>query len=255
MRSLWTIISVMALANLLAMLGFVGWLGMSDRLSKDRFDRVRAVLAPTNAQEQADSAKAAVDAEEAAVQAKEDSRVGQMPMPADDRTSTLEELEAIANMRVARAEGEANRMRQALELSWEELKRERTKLDKERAAFEAMREQLAKTEGSEQFQKAVALYESIGADAAANLFRQILDDREKTQDEKVRTVAAYLNAMKSRTAAQILKQFEASDPTMAAVLLESIRSLGVDAGRDSGTAADARPNATAELGSAGSGNP
>ncbi|MCA9305470.1 MAG: hypothetical protein R3B46_05790 [Phycisphaerales bacterium] len=255
MRTMWTIISVLALANLLAMAGFVGWLGMSDRLSKDRIEQVRAVFAPTNAQQQIDTTKANAEAEAAEAQAKEDARVGQMPMPADDRTSTLAELEAIANMRVARAEGEAKRMREALELSWEELKRERAKLERERKAFDEMRRGLAETEGAEQFQKAVALYESLGADAASNLFRQILDDRGRSRDENIRTVAAYLNAMKSRTAAQVIKQFEASDPAMAAVLLESIRSLGVDAGRDTGTDADARPNATAELGSSGPGTP
>lgn len=246
MRTIWNIISVLALANLLAVVGFIGWLGMSDRLSPDRVDRVRAVFAPTNAQEKTQTADAEAEAEQAAVEAEEAARVGEMPMPSVDRTKTLEELEAIANMRVSRAEGEVKRMRETLELSWDELRRERARFEGEREAFERMRSELAATEGQEQFQKAVSLYESVGTDSATNMFRQIIEG-PGSRNESLRTVAGYLNAMKSRTAAQIIKQFEASDPALAADLLERIRSLGVDAGAPEGSDPNARSNAPAQL--------
>lgn len=250
MRTIWNIISVLALANLLAVAGFIGWLGVSDRLSRDRVEQVRAVFAPTNAQQKSDAAAAETQAEEAAEAAQEAARVGVMPMPSVDRTRTLEELEAIANMRVARAEGEVKRMREALELSWQELRSERTKFEQERAAFEQMRTELAATEGQEQFQKAVALYESVGTDSATNMLRELIEGAGARSDN-LRTVAGYLNAMKPRTAAQIIKQFEASDPGLAADLLERIRSLGVDAEAAEGTDPDARPNTPAQLSPAG----
>lgn len=250
MRTIWTIISMLALANLLAVAGFIGWLGMSDRLSEGRIERVRAVFAPTNAQEKSDNATADAEAKRAASEAQEAARVGGMPMPSVDRTRTLEELEAIANMRVARAEGEVKRMREALELSWEELRRERARFEETRSAFETMRAELQATEGSEQFRKAVALYESVGTESATNMLRQIMEG-SRPRNESLRTVAGYLNAMKPRNAAQIIKQFEASDPALAADLLERIRSLGVDAAAPEGPDANARSNAPAALPPAG----
>lgn len=249
MRSLWTIITVVALANLLAIAGFAGWLAASNRVNMDRIERVRAVFAPTVAQEEADARKAQAEQEALEQQQTEEARIGSMPMTADDRTQTLEELEAIANMRAARAEGETRRLMDALELSWEELKRERAKFEQERKEFLAMRDRLAETEGSEQFRKAVSLYESVGAEAAASMFRELIRQDGPTPGQNTEAVASYLNSMKSRTAAQIIQIFQDADPAMAADLLERVRNYGVNAAAPEGSASNARPNSTANLGS------
>ena len=47
MRNLWTIASVLAIANLFAIGSFVGWLGASGRLDRERFDDLKRMLAET----------------------------------------------------------------------------------------------------------------------------------------------------------------------------------------------------------------
>ncbi len=51
MKRIWTIISILALANVLAIGGFVGWLQTSGRLNKDRMQRLRELFAPTITEE------------------------------------------------------------------------------------------------------------------------------------------------------------------------------------------------------------
>ena len=57
MKRVWTIISILAVANLLALGGFVGWLKTSGRLNKERMQQLRELFAPTIAE----SAKQAAD--------------------------------------------------------------------------------------------------------------------------------------------------------------------------------------------------
>jgi len=61
-RSLRTIITTLAIADILALAGFVGWLKMSDRLDMDRLEQVRSLFAETRAQQQAREAKEAQEA-------------------------------------------------------------------------------------------------------------------------------------------------------------------------------------------------
>ena len=51
MKNLWNIISFMSVVNLIALLLFFGWLWKTDRLSMDRVQRLRDMLAETNAEE------------------------------------------------------------------------------------------------------------------------------------------------------------------------------------------------------------
>ena len=51
-KSLWIIISTLAIANLLALIGFGAWLHTSDRLDGERLERVRRIFAETRAAEQ-----------------------------------------------------------------------------------------------------------------------------------------------------------------------------------------------------------
>lgn len=239
MRGLWTIISVLALANLLAMGAFIGWLGASGRLSPARIDQVRAVFAPTVAQEQKEQTESEAKAAAEQAEAAEAARVGALPMPADERTGTLEELEAIANMRVARAEGETRRMMDTLALSWEELKRERARFEAERASFEEMRTRLAATEGSEQFAKAVALYESVGPESAQAMLRELISRDGAVPGQNTEQAVAYLNAMKQRTAAKVIQLFQDEDPALAADLLDRVRGYGMLTRSDGAPTGDA----------------
>ena len=52
MKRIWMIVSTLAIANMLAVIGLLAWLHTSDRLSKDRLQSIRSMLAVTHAQEE-----------------------------------------------------------------------------------------------------------------------------------------------------------------------------------------------------------
>ena len=66
MRTAWNIITLVALANLIAIVGFVWWLHFSGRLDMDRVEAVRTMLSETiseqTTREQTEEAQAAQEA-------------------------------------------------------------------------------------------------------------------------------------------------------------------------------------------------
>ena len=53
MRVLWNMLSFLAVVNLLALAMVAGWLWKTDRLDRDRLERLRALFAQTITNEQA----------------------------------------------------------------------------------------------------------------------------------------------------------------------------------------------------------
>ena len=84
-----------------------------------------------------------------------------------------------------------------------------------------MRQRLTSIEAGEQFKKTVTLYEGLSADKAQAIMETLLNDG------KVDQVVSYLNAMQSRAAKKIIEKFD--DPTVAADLLERLRTRGIQA--------------------------
>ena len=76
MRTAWNIITLVALANLIAIVGFVWWLHFSGRLDMDRVEAVRTMLSETiseqTTREQTEEAQAAQEAADAEMEAKLD---------------------------------------------------------------------------------------------------------------------------------------------------------------------------------------
>ncbi|MFT3686204.1 MAG: hypothetical protein QM783_14990 [Phycisphaerales bacterium] len=65
MKRVWNMLAFLAIANLLAIGGFVGWLAATDRLSVDRLRTLRESWKTTVAEEKEAEAKAAVESEAA----------------------------------------------------------------------------------------------------------------------------------------------------------------------------------------------
>jgi len=217
-RSAWTILSTVALANLLALLGFVGWLGATGRLSGERIEQLRAIFAETVAQEQTRLTAEAAEAEAAAQRAAEEEAAARPPIDAGDRLALQAQYDAIMQQRLARA-------RETLETMSDAMAGERAQLDAdlaafhaEKQAFEDMRSRISAIEGDAQFAKALALYSSMKPKDAAAALRVIYDRGEIDQ------VVAYLDRMDGRKASKILAQFA---PELAAGLLERLRTRGV----------------------------
>lgn len=221
MRSAWHVITVMALANLIAIVGFVWWLHFSGRIDGDRVETIRAMLAePIDAERARKNAEAA----EAEAEHERQAEIRQMsgpPVSASEALSLRIETSEIDLQRIQRLNREVRDLTATLSRERRELDREREAFEKMRAAFEAMREEIARIEGDEQFAKSVGVLESLRpADAKQTLLELIDSDRAQ--------VVAYLNAMKARQRSKVMTEFvKDGQADLAAELLEEIRLRGL----------------------------
>ena len=76
------IVSTLAIANMLAVIGLLAWLHTSDRLSKERIHDIRTMLAVTHAQEEQVKLDAENAAAEEAKRAAEEARKAVPPVTA-----------------------------------------------------------------------------------------------------------------------------------------------------------------------------
>lgn len=221
MRTLWTILSVLAVANLLALGAFVAWLGGTDRLDLSRVRDMREMFSVTLTQQREDDAKAKAQEEEELRAAKEKARMEQPPVTAAD---TLEIKLEQSKADIERLEA----VRREVRILQETLRRERQALDEDRAALKKEREEfdraravVAETEGNAQFRKALATYEGLKPDQAKAALQELIDRKEVDQ------VVAYLNAMQERTRVKVISEFIEADPKVATDLLERLRMRGL----------------------------
>jgi light-regulated signal transduction histidine kinase (bacteriophytochrome) len=221
MRTLWNILSTIAVANLLALVGFVSWLVVTDRLTSDRVEIFRSTLSETVQAEQVRLDQEADDVRIAADEAEAEMKAQLPPISAADRLLLNDESEELARQRLQRVHREVTDLQRTLRDESAQVALERAALDLRKTDFEAMRQRIAQIEGDAQFTKTVKLYESLKPDNARDLFQQLIDKKQTAQ------VVAYLNAMQQRAASKIIASFE--DPNVAAGLLESIRVYGLEA--------------------------
>jgi len=221
LRSLWTILTTVALVNLLALGGFAGWLVASHRLDRDRLERIRAMLAETIEEEQARLAEEEQQQQAALKAAQEEEERRKSPVAAVGRLQLAAEVSELVQEDLERARKEQEALKRALAIERAALERDRAQFLAERNAFETMRKQIEAAERDEQFKKTIRLYESIKPAQAKDMLLALLSQGQTVQ------VVAYLNAMSSRAAAKIIKQFK-DDPALAADLLERLRSFGLD---------------------------
>ena len=221
-RSLWTIIVTIAIANMLGFTIFLAWLSVTDRLSADRVNDLRELFSETVAmQEAADeqaekeaSAQAAIDADRAAI--------GTPPITAQGKSKYIDEIAQSAEQRAIRTAREAQDRQETL-FQWQrDLDKREAKFRAEKERFEAVRAEIKEREGSEQFKKTLKIYESLPPDQAASILTQLVQQGDEDQ------VVSFLNAMKPRIAGDITGTIEADDPALAARLLERLREHGVE---------------------------
>jgi len=238
MRAIFTLVATLAIAHLLALAGFGGWLVATDRLNADRLEEIRELIeTPADAEEeQTDEPESSSDASIEQASAPALSVEEQLAMRLDE--------EAIAAQIRGLAARQVRDLRQALQRDTRKLAEERAAFEAEKRAFEDYIQTLRRTDGSEQFQKAVALIERMDPGDVAQMMRAIIeggavralpDDGlvERTgqpREQGLGRVVAYLNAMQERKRATVMGEFAAQDPALAAELLERLRMRGQRAG-------------------------
>lgn len=225
MKRIWTVLSVIALANMVALGGFVGWLGQTGRLSKDRLHEVREMFTDTVAAEQARrdaEAKQAAEVEAARLAVPSGKPRTASELVAMQVNATVEDLQRI------------ERLRREVEDLQRTLRRDQASLDgqvasfqAERDEFNAMRERMREIEGGDQFKKSLSVLETVKANEAKQILDNLLTDGADEQ------VVSYLNAMDERARSRILSEFiKVGQTEVAADLLEALRTRGLEARAD-----------------------
>lgn len=236
MRSLWIIISTLAIANLVGILGFVGWLAATDRLTGARVMQVRALLSKTAAQQHAEAQAAEEERQRQASQAAQEAKMRVPPEPSADAMQRVRDEDELTALRRARSLDEVKQMQAQLDAR-------QAALDQQRTELEAARKQLAAQAGAGarkvqdgQFKQALAALEAQRPADARKVLQALWDQQQGDQ------VVAYLAAMGERARSRIMAEFIKSDEKLAARLLEQLRTHGVGTG---GAGAPAQPRAAA----------
>jgi hypothetical protein len=234
MRNLWTIASVLALANLFAIGSFVGWLGASGRLDRERFAELKTVLAETPEEREARLAAdvAVAEQRDAEVQQLRDqvARLMTSPMTAEELVALQQEAAMAADQRMTRTMRELDDLRSLLARERQESDRLAEAIELQRAAFEARITERDKLIGQEQFRTAVESLQGQRAPVAMAMLMAMWEGQAAPPAGELdgeAVVVEYLRAMEGRQRNKVIAEFAEADPTLAAVLLERLRTDGV----------------------------
>lgn len=222
MKSALVALCVLAVANILAVLGFVGWLKATDRLSPARIELVRQIFAPTLKQEKAKQdeaeAKAAAEKKEAAQAA----RLARPAVTSEMELAARLETTEMDRQRQQRLRDEIGQLQKAIGAKLDELDRLKAQVAQARQEFEEMTRKTRELATDQQFKKSLGVLETMKPSQAKTALQEVMGGEEG----KERAVA-YLNAMDEGVRSKILQEFIKDEPKVAAELLEALRTRGV----------------------------
>jgi hypothetical protein len=246
MKKLWTALSIVSLANLLAMSALALWLVNSDRLNMDRVRQARVVLAKTITQEKSEADAAAAKAAEDQRAAEAARIAARPPLTAAERLAARVEATEMDLQRAERLKREVQDMQRQLTDERAKLTADKEKLAADRKTFEEMiaANTAATTDG--QFQKTLAVMESLKPPQAIAMLKEMMPEAAAAAPAAdpnaglaaggAATVAAptrdmtkavsYLDAMDEKHRGAIMKELAKTEPKLAAELLERIRKQG-----------------------------
>ena len=229
MKRLWTILSVLAVANVLALGGFVGFLVQSDRLNKERVGKIREILSRTVSAEKAAAADEQAQAEEAARAAAHEAKMAEPPVPASQVIAASMQKQDMDVQTTLRKQRELEDLRQSLLRLQTNLEQRESALAKRVMEFEDAKKRYADIEGAAQFKTALATLEGQKAKDAKAMLQSLLDNQQQDQ------VVAYLARMDEGKRSKVMAEFAKESPTVAAGLLERLRTRGVAMSPDAGS--------------------
>jgi hypothetical protein len=256
MKTLWNILAVFAVANLLAIAGFVAWLRATDRLNIDRAREVRARLTATLSEEKKSIEDNAKQEAAAKAQAEAEAKAARMPLRAEEVLAARVEITEIDRQRTLRLMQEGQNLRESFAQERDELDKRWKQLQEREAAFQTATQQQSTLAESEQFQKALGVLQTLKPAQAKELLVQTLNGSGRSAgfaplsagsapssaqsqlttaqraamksaaEERKTLVIEYLNAMDDRIRTKIMEQLGKDDPGLATELLDGLRRRG-----------------------------
>ncbi|GJQ28174.1 MAG: hypothetical protein HBSAPP03_00580 [Phycisphaerae bacterium] len=239
MKSVWTILAVVAVANMVALGAFAGWLVASDRMDTRRATVIRAMVSKTITQERSEAleaetaAKAQRDAAELAL------KNNRAPLTAFEKLAARGEATEIDRQRAERLQREVADLQAQLARDLDDVARQRAALEQDRATFNALVNATRLKLNDQQFRKTLDVLTSLKPAQAAALLTEMLRPSGAPggaasatdpglpvagwSESHMNTVVGYLDAMgDDRT--KIIAEWLKTDPALAAELLERLRN-------------------------------
>lgn len=258
MKTIWTVLSVLAVANLLAVTAFVGWLRSSERLDMERVRQVRELLQPTITEVKAKAELARAEQVAQKKKQEEEAKAARAPLTASEQLEARLEANELDRQRVKSLKTEVESLRRSLRDAQEQIRREREELARKKDEYDRLVASQQTLTGSEQFKKTLAVLESFKPSDARVALMQIMGgagilsepapegvkNAPETTGDEIRSthptgadskvaqmsgktrVIEYLNAMDEKVRARVMTEFVRSDPRLAGELLESLRTHG-----------------------------
>ncbi len=228
MKTLWNIVSFMAVVHLLALLMFVGWLWRTERLDRGRVDELREMLAMTIPEAQAAATRAAQEVALRQQQMAEADRRRNPGLPSGERVRTISDARQSEDRSIRRIGDVKADLSREMALTQARLDEEREALAAERAFIEGGLAGERDRKSADQLAKAVKLLELDPPKQAKGKIVELVNTGRKDQ------AVAYLDAMNPRLAGKIFAEFKtAEEVKLATELLERIRTLGRPDGQPS----------------------
>lgn len=242
MKTIWSIVSALAVGHLLAIAGFCGWLVATERLDMDRLRVIREMVQETIPEQQAreQSEREAAEAEAAAEAARlAEAEDNGIPLMADGVVRAKIEASEMDVQRLNRMRRQVADLQESMRIQRAQLEADRAAFEQQKAAHEAEQQRIAEIESAEQFQTALRVYEGLRPAAAQNMLAELMAGaggaaRGKGGASGEDLVVAYLAAMQERQRNKIMTEFEKEDPAVAAALLERLRTRGLPPGGGGG---------------------
>jgi hypothetical protein len=257
MKTLWNIIAVIAIANLLALLGVVAFLRATDRLNIDRARDLRAMFSRTISQDVQEAQAKQKELELAEQQAQEAAKAARSPLTASETLAARAEATELDRQRMERLKREISDLQAALTRERAKLESDRGSLQQAQRAFAAEQARIAETTGTEQFERSLGVLASLKPAQARSVLEEIMrggptaapalalnpdgsvnlsppanpaqpsaPPAQSGNDRGKRLAVEYLNAMDERARAKIMAEFAKDAPAVAAELLELLRMRG-----------------------------
>jgi hypothetical protein len=223
MKPIVKLLLVLAIAHLLAVIGFAGWLFASGRVDGERLSRVREIFAVPVSEEERSIAEAEVKAEAAAADAELMRKLRELPLASADRVDTGSRADERIELGLRAFEDKTRRLREELKKDGETLEQQIRAFEKRQKDWEASIASEKRRETDEQFRKAVRLVESMPPKQARAWILELVGSG------KTETAVAYLDAMTGAKASNLLKSFKGDEEVKVATeLLERLRMLGLE---------------------------
>lgn len=231
MKTIWSVITILAIAHMLSLIGFIGYLAGTDRLNRDRIDAVRAIFVPTIAEDAASAAE-----EEASNETGDDadplllstdSTAGESGHErpgagSEDRYKRLQTVDDLLRERQLRFEKDREHLKQTLEEENRKLQKGWDDLHAEQAAFQRELDRQRSLREDEQFQKMVGILKGLSGKELKGKFDAFL------ADGNMDLVIDVLDAFDSRTAQKVMKEYKSDEENaLAAELLRRLKDRGL----------------------------